>query len=485
MWGKAMGRAPVIQRAVLKVLEKAGKPLRFSEIHQRAEEELGRKINSKNLAVALTKLCAAGLVEKTLINGKVSYRLTNLYSQTAIKSMTVELINKVKPENVLPCFEHEDFPVFLFFIDGEIPDERICDVADNPSAIIANTILDNILKPNKLSNITLDNILKLNMRELEGIAGITSELREAIRKLEGIIELTLWAYWAGIQAYRNDFISLIEREIKYSQKIIEKCRTGEKRCEDERVAAEENIIQILNLTKKLLLARNLKEFMDHAEKNYFIYKQKLNEVLRIIGKYPHAGEKMFEELVENKADILDAGLPTGLPYCNPQFRYLGRGVWNIVIQNLLKLGEDKWGEISGDEKKAREEVEARMKYFATLRDVVCKTKVVVTYVWGIPLHGADLKHEFLPRFEEWLNLLKNGYLAYRKNLLDVSKLNLLRIASKRVKRGQPPPNRRLDEYESWTLAHIYYLHPRGKDPEFWEEFIKIYENFLKQHNVIN
>lgn len=92
-----MGRRPVIRQAVLQVLLEAGEPMRFSQIKKAVEEKLGRKVDVKNISIALLRLMEEKLVEKILREGRTHYVVTKACIKASVKDTILNAINNLNP----------------------------------------------------------------------------------------------------------------------------------------------------------------------------------------------------------------------------------------------------------------------------------------------------------------------------------------------------------------------------------------------------
>ncbi len=79
------------------MLMEAGRPMRFSQIKKAVEEKLGRKVDVKNISIALLRLMEEKLVEKILLEGRTHYVVTKACVEASIKDMVMGTINNLNP----------------------------------------------------------------------------------------------------------------------------------------------------------------------------------------------------------------------------------------------------------------------------------------------------------------------------------------------------------------------------------------------------
>jgi hypothetical protein len=157
----------------------------------------------------------------------------------------------------------------------------------------------------------------------------------------------------------------------------------------------------------------------------------------------------------------------------PTSRFLSSfpSVWNHFIGVILQdfLTREELQNINGEPNEILGSIKERRAYLEILKDIPARSKMQITYLWGFSEVFNVSDKEFLVQFERWKKALEEGNLDHRSFLFNEG-LKRLERAYNAVRRGKRPPDLRVC-YESWTLLDLHKYHPRGKDPQFYEELL--------------
>ena len=147
--------------------------------------------------------------------------------------------------------------------------------------------------------------------------------------------------------------------------------------------------------------------------------------------------------------------------------------FNYVI---LQMGRMKY---SGAAARSLEEaVEIYDKFIkeAGVRDEILKDSFGFVIFCNIPQLSEFYRFYLMDIFNAWHRALREGYLSHRSYLR--KKMLLIQKIVKTLKQtnGIAMPKecideKRLDHKEPWTIMDVYRYHPRGRQPEFWEELL--------------
>ncbi|MHA1834859.1 MAG: hypothetical protein ACTSV7_12840, partial [Candidatus Baldrarchaeia archaeon] len=334
-----MGRPPVIRQVIISILRNSEFPLRFSEIKQKVEELLNKKVHDKSIAENLSRLIQNGIVEKVIEGTHVAYRLTNNYFAAQIKSTVHSIISKIS-DPMYADLEDESYLPYLAFIQktkkpelnkGTIffwPESGMVEW-DDPKAVIV-------------------------LRMLETVNELDTEVKE------GIVTFLARAYWCGTRTMIKKYgIAPLSEVISKNKDFASQClkRATEEWKDVKRAKAEKAILSILNITSELITKPNLKEFLLFLWENSFKVKMLQREVLHNIGHYMSAGEKIFDRFLDFHkvvcSGLYAAGLtPVGRRRGSYRFKerhfYSYSNIWSDFIQQLLWLFIDRFRNINGE-----------------------------------------------------------------------------------------------------------------------------------------
>lgn len=417
-----MGRPPILRETVLKVLSEAKKPLGFTEIKMSVEKVRDKKVVNKSLSVSLSMLVNKDVLEKTLVDGRVKYVLTSIYYKQAVKRMLLNYLENTDLEEIKASFHENIGSPCIIISSPTIPEaEQVADAAEfamvvdwrDPKSGIAAVIFNDFVT------------LPLEIQE-------------------GITQLLMWAYWAGVQGSmkRYGFGPLeeeLDRCLNFSQKVLKKLTvTGDVksvRGEDikRRARGEEAIIKILKITKELIKRDNLWDFIQFSTKRA----RDVNEELDyMVEGQAGCGESIFNTLTQDKIQVVASGLEqAGLVEFSKSIMEdcMDEDIWNNFVSNFIptltnnskKVVErlefsatqrahlipptaNKFEEVRGDLETAVEKVKALSPYLKNLTDLVHKRRIVAIYLWNVPLKGVDEKYNKMPLFEGWFTALREG-----------------------------------------------------------------------------
>jgi len=456
-----MGRPAVIRQVIISILRNSEFPLRFSEIKQKVEELLNKKVHDKSIAENLSRLIQNGIVEKVIEGTHVAYRLTNNYFAAQIKSTVHSIISKIS-DPMYADLEDESYLPYLAFIQktkkpelnkGTIffwPESGMVEW-DDPKAVIV-------------------------LRMLETVNELDTEVKE------GIVTFLARAYWCGTRTMIKKYgIAPLSEVISKNKDFASQClkRATEEWKDVKRAKAEKAILSILNITSELITKPNLKEFLLFLWENSFKVKMLQREVLHNIGHYMSTGEKIFDSFLDFHkvvcSGLYAAGLtPVGRRRGSYRFKerhfYSYSNIWSDFIQRLLWLFIDRFRNINGEMEEEIPKIRAISRYLDYIKQLPFQSKVVITYLWGYPEIFLASDKSFLPWFEDWFQALKQGNLDHRVWIFE--NIEKVRRAYRAVKMGREPSPDLLDlDVGLWTLRDLYLYHPRGRDLDFWEELL--------------
>jgi hypothetical protein len=463
-----MGRKPIIREAILNVLKKSNRSLRFKEIREGVTKELNRKDNAvgdQNISYNLTKLIEAGEVEQTSVEGKNAYSLSNSFYKVKNKVLIKSLVDKANLEDFLPRLEDETNPPLTAYFENF---DNLTQSVKEKKVQYFSSGLNNWSDPLDL----------INRRMLESYTDLEEEERRGIAGLLG------HAYWYGVQSLINNFglgplRDVLSRNKDFAFQCIEK---AEKEWKDpKRVKAEKTIIQILDIVGEILLKNNLCElFLFYGKQNLEIKKLQ-GQLLALNGESMAAGERIYDSFQDFHSCVLvgleAAGfIPRSIKkeYLPKQYRYLINysDVWDQIISSIIFQFSTKQDlqKINGNLSQTLENIKNSEKYLYPFMDLPFRSKMFVVYAWGYPEVFDVSNRDFLPLFAEWFSALKEGHLDHRSWIFNKNSVETVINTLKEVKKGRVPPDGKID-IESWSVSDLYNFHPRGKDESFWRELL--------------
>lgn len=470
-----MGRKPIIREAILNVLKKSNTPLRFKEIREAVADELGRdkeEVRDQNISDNLSILVERGEVQETSIEGKNVYCPSNSFYKTKNKMMLKSILDKADLDEFYPIFEDTNPPLTAYFQNLK----KLTDPLREKAVQYFCPGLNSWSEPIDL----------IRRRMLESYTDLEPEERI------GIAKLLAYSYWFGVQELiRNYGFEPLDKTLETSRSFALICIQNAKERQDiQRVDAENKIVEILDITKNILSAKNLKDLLLIFEKQSLQVKKLQSELLSLTGQFMAAGERIFDSFKEFHACTL-VGLEAAelIPkdvkkqYLPPKYRYLMNysEVWDDIIFSVIsEYNIDQALEgVSGDSKEVLNSIDKYKKHLFSLMDLPFRSKMFIFYVWGYPEIFEVSNKDFLPSFDEWLSALKEGNLDHRSWIFDEKSVSTLINTYKDVKKGKVPKNGIID-IEPWTVSDLYDFHPRGKDVNFWKELLLEINSRLQQ-----
>jgi len=456
-------------------LKRSNTPLRFKEIREGVADEMGRnkeEVRDQNISDNLSILVEKGEVQKTSIEGKNVYCLSNSFYKTKNKTMLKSILDAADLDEFYPNFEDRYPPLTAYFQDLK----KLTNPLREKTVQHFCPGLNNWSEPIDL----------IRRRMLESYTDL--EPNERV----GIAKLLAYTYWYGVQALIKNYGTepldeILEKARSFALKCIQNAR---ERQDFKRIEAENKIIEILDITKNILSAKNLKDLLLIFEKHSLQVKKLQSELLSLTGEFMAAGEKIFDSFKEFHACTL-VGLEAAelIPkdvkkqYLTPKYRYLisYSEVWDDIIFSVIsEYNTDQALEgVRGDSKDSLNSIDKYKKHLFSLMDLPFRSKMFIFYVWGYPEIFEVSNKDFLPLFDEWLSALKEGNLDHRSWIFDEKSVSTLINTYKDVKKGKIPQNGIID-IEPWTISDLYYFHPRGKDVNFWKELLLEINSRLQQ-----
>jgi DNA-binding HxlR family transcriptional regulator len=436
-----------ISKVILQVLQETpNHMLRFMEIKKRAEEIWGAEIANQLLIKNLDVLMRQQLVEKVLHDGHLKYRLTEkLFKKQTILTLQ-GLLNSAEEFQFLLGFR-EELP-FVAFVQSpsSLLNQPSVDFS-SPADVFAKKMME-----------TLQTYLK--------------EWQEVVKKL------LFWAYWAGVQSkiFNVSWLEAVEKAENFAkenkeklERLLDETKSEDVRC---RVEAEDALLKILAIVKELIGKPNLQEFLSYLFSKKAEVERLKDEIFMLSGRSVLGGGETvfdgflnFHELILSGLEAAGLSLPNEKTYLNSYGE-----VWNSFFRLLLESTQNLTG-IRGGVKEAARMVKI---YFENglraLYELPYQSKTMLIYLWGYPEAITLADSSFLPSFDEWMKALKDGRLDHRGYLFSPEVEKKLINAFKNVKMGKSPRDEPID-FEMWTLADLYRIHPRGKDPEFYKEIL--------------
>lgn len=470
-----MGRKPIIRDAILTVLRKSKEPLRFKEIKEGVALELGRNIQNvrdQNISDNLSVLLRNGQIEKRNIGGKNVYCLSNSFYKTKNKLMLKSILDEANLDEFYPVLEDSPPPLAAYFQNFE----KLTDPMRNKAVHHFSPGLNEWSEPVDI----------IRRRMLESFTDLPHE------DMQGIARLLSYAYWYGSQQYVNEYA------MEPLHKTLDKCTSfattciqhAKERGDLQRIEAEKKIIEILDITRKILSVQNLKEMLLFLENNSLQVKKLQSEMLQLTGQYMSAGETIFDSFKQfHYCTIVGLAAAKLIPeklgrhYLTPNLRYLMSysEVWDDVISSIISQfnTEESLEGVRGGSTEILRNISGNKKYLRPLIDLPSRSRMFIFYVWGYPEIFEVSDREFLPLFEGWFLALKEGNLDHRSWVFNEQSVTTLISTYKDVRRGRIPENGIID-IEHWTISDLYSFHPKGKDPDFWKEML-IELNLRMQH----
>ncbi len=466
-----MAKSPLVRNAVLHVLESAERPLQFTELTQRTCKRLSRKhIDRSTMSSVLTFLRKNGTAEKSIIEGKTVWNLTNRLHATSLKSSLQKLITRAVSEEVGKILDNgiknKSTPYAVFLIPPPEDEYKVADrvgvsvsVAwESPGQGIASVFFNDYL------------LLPDNLRD-------------------GIGRLILWAYWTGVREMIEKFLSdvspgdtmqrIIDKNKEFLEKVIVKARANNW---TDQIAGEQAILQLLELTEELIAKDNLADYVTFSLSS----RGKVDDLMRAIvqwhGNYTGAGELLFRRLAEEFGErtfqgLIAVGQRERIQELLPRHMLEALDVWNGLIANVLHEGlkQGFLPEVRGNYEESKDKLQRYLHLLPSLADLLKKRQVGALYLWGFPEVDAAAEREYkFSGFEDWLTALKTGNLDHRVWLFKDKSLERVRKAYRSIRSGRKPMPVRIDK-EPWTLLDIYSYHPKGQDPKFWLELLETIE----------
>jgi hypothetical protein len=460
-----MGRRPIIRETILKIFEETNKDyLSFSEIKINCEKKLNRKVHDSNIHRNLKNLINNGSVEKILIDGKPAYKLTQQYCAQSLKN---KLIKIIKERNA------NEFTELLHARDESVP-HAILEIPPQEDIFSIGIKAGEFLMVEwKIPHVGIADTLFNDFIMLPK------------DKQDGIVKLLAWSYWTGVRCYIEKS-SFKEQPLKEElNELKEDCKRyleKAKRNNDEnRVKGERAILKTLKITEELITKENLKDFLTFIENNRKKYEFYIEIILNTFHRWPRGGELIFNEFMNYMYNIFDGLNAIGLwKYFEKKLKYHilnACDVLNYFIKEVFNYYKRKnellLKEVHGTFNEAKDNLKGCMPFIEDLTELLEKRKFVAIYLWNFEAIDTEIEKCYkLPQFEDWFRALKEGRLNHRIWLFDDRTIKEVEKACRRVRRGMPPENIKIDK-EPWTLRDLFEYHPMGKDPSFWEELINI------------
>jgi hypothetical protein len=482
-----MGRPSIIKPAIIAVLSGSNNPMRFTKLKQEVKLQLNReRLDDKQFNVNLQKLVEDGVIEKTLLDGKVAYVLTSGYYEQQLKLSLIKLLSKRKLSQLYDRLEGEELPPFIVFLEPpafdyatksplkeiersgkhlsfgggpmKTPGEfRAIPDWSNPSKCIASVMFNDFL-------------------------GLLSA-----RERSNVIKFVRWVYWLGCRKYieKSEFFDL--------QKAIDKNRSFALNCikkfkdNAHRVKTEKTLLKILDITEELISKNNLAEFLAYLYEKREEHRRLLNNILYYEGPLC-GGERIFTSFFEfgskiasglSEAGLLHDDVPLNRMPLYERFFLTTSKVWDEFFGEILcefewlpeNLKENsELRKTKGTQDEALSIVRELKSSLRLLLELPFKRRMVLVYLWGFPESILLSNRSVIRTFDDWRVALKEGRLDHRVWLFKDKTFARLAKAYRAVRRGKEPSDVRIDK-EPWSLRDLYLYHPFGKDTSFWEEFI--------------
>ena len=477
-----MGRPSIIKPAIIDVLSKSDNPMRFTELKQEVKLQLNRKkLDDKQFNVNLQRLLEDGVIEKTLLDGKVAYALTSGYYEQQLRLSLIKLLSERKLSQLYDRLEGEELPPFIVFLDPpafdyttnspltetdhlsfgggpmKAPGEfRIIPDWGNPSKSIASVMFNDFL-------------------------GLLST-----RERNNLIKLVRWAYWLGCRKYMKskyfDLQEAIDKNRSFALKCIKKFKNN-----SYRIETEKTLLKILDITEELIKKDSLAEFLAYLYEKREEHRRLLNTILFYEGSLG-GGERIFTSFFEfgsrvasglSEAGLLHDDLPLNRMPLHEHFFLTTNKVWDeffdkilcgleFLPENLKENSELRM--IKGTDDEALSIVRELKSSLRLLLELPFKRRMVLVYLWGFPESVLLSNKSVIRTFDDWRVALREGRLDHRGWLFKEKTFARLAKAYRAVKRGREPSDVRIDK-EPWSLRDIYRYHPFGRDAGFWNEII--------------
>jgi hypothetical protein len=465
----SLARKPIIKTAVLKALETFKEGLVFSKLSKVVKEILGRSVYDAALNSAIKSLIKDGSVKKKFIHDEIVYFLSRQFHKQTVKDFLTSLTENFNLEELEANFtlDKARLPNLVYLSPFPMDEHEVSEKSNfglsvsvdwsDPSQAISSVISnDYLLLPSDIQ--------------------------------KGIANLILWGYWTSLQQKKVDCkvgemdfpaqIKNLQRSKTYSTEILKSAKDSDL---DQRVKTEKSIIDILDVTIELLEKQNLFDFLNYASNKRDYIEKCENVILSTQGHFMNSGERVFHNMIFEKSDgVFDglqtiedkAGLSNGLKSIFKETNLsMDTRVWNGFIDFLIELyPSDFMKGIYGPFEKAIERGKLYATYSNDLITLFEKRRMVVIYLWNIPIKKESEKYSKLPEFEEWYNALTSGELSHRIWLFEEETIKDVESAFRSVRKNNAPKPWRIDK-ELWTLKDLFDLHPKGKDPEFWRMLV--------------
>ncbi len=458
-----MGRPPVLRKAILQVLRKAEKGLGLRELTLRVRKELTREVRESSVSNTLRPLTEKKEVVRDFAGSMPVYTLAGQLHVESLVDTVSALVKREVSGNVSKLIDNglitHSVPYTVFLVPPQDEDD-IIGRADVFRTVRWNSPADGI------ASLLLNDFHCLEPEERQGIT----------RLLE-------WAYWCGTREYSERFLPRIDprplksrlQELKrFIVKEVEAARTnGDKNKE----RGEHAILQILELTEKLVGKQTLADFLTEASANKYRIEELQTAVLDAFDTYTSAGEQIFDDLVNDvyamiMSGLQAAGLWDSISDSLPGHMLAAHDVWISFVSSIiwedLEDGADLKN-VRGNRITSRQKVRLHARHIDTLVRLMRARQVAALYLWGFPEVDVAAEKDYkLGDFDDWLKALENGQLDHRVWLFEERTFRLLRVALKAVREGGSPPPLRIDK-EPWNLADLYKGYHRGCEVEFWEK----------------
>ena len=324
----------------------------------------------------------------------------------------------------------------------------------------------------------------------------TSRLLEIFTDLDeneqnGVSKLLTSAYWCGVKLHISDYgYGSLSEDLKHSKDFVYECiENAEKRNDVRRVEAEKIIIKILEITQSLIEKENLGDFLSFLEKNTHDVRLLQNKLVSLTGQWMQSGERIYDDFLDfhkliifglNEADLIPDGKLRNYPFIDFRFLRSYSNFWDGFMQRVITefVSPEDLKAINGNLDESKKRVKDYNKFVNVLTSFPLKGKMILVYLWGYPEVFQIANKDFLPEFEQWLEVLKIGYLDHRSWIFEKDNIAKLIKAYKDVKKGIMPQEGFIDQV-SWSFKDIYNQHPRGKELSFWNELLIELNNRLK------
>lgn len=480
-----MGRKQIYKPAILKTLNESKNPIRFSEIKKQVMHILKRKkIDDKQISINLKYLLEVGLIKKVLFKNKLSYKLSEGYYEQEMKNSVVRIFSDMNMNHMYDSLDSQELPPHIVFLnppaydyENKIPIEELDRYEMNLSygGGPMKKIGDFRIEPTW--DVPHKAISSIMFNDYNGL--FTREEKNNINKL------IQWSYWTGVRDKIDDdsiinLKELIKNNIEHSKECVIKFKDNSKRVE-----AEYALINILEMTEKLFEINNLKDFISHLYNNKDEYNRLYNRILLLEGIMA-GGERIFNNFFEHGRMVVYGLYTAGLlknesnKYSDYQIQYFmsSTKVWDDFFTEILlgptyipEYDYPELLEISGSLPESIAKLIEYEKYLKNLLELPFKRKITLVYLWGFPETTSLSEKGIIRYFEDWRKALNNGNLTHRTWIFEEKTLDQLRKAYHAVRRDKVPPPLKID-LELWTLQDVYYHHPLGSNPDFWDQLIR-------------